>query len=322
MAETNNRFDVLETEDKEHISLPTDRKRKDISSASSDDSLVSSPVYKKSFQATEQPTNSSVFVSPIPCKPDSMDEDQLTLASLYNHIKTLATSEQVRVLTDELRDLKREIGDIRKEMNDVKQSVNTRVDKVEGQIHEMEVKVEEILKENKDLKRINTNLTSRIELCESMCNDNEQYSRRWNIKVFNLPGDLKEDNDVTTTKVCDYFTNTVQEETKPEDIEVCHRVPKAPNSKCKYPAIVVRFMNRGLRDRLLQNKRKCKDSGSSIGEDLTKANAMLSLAAYRHSACSNSWTVNGKVKALLKNGKKISVPFGCDVDSLFRKEMS
>ena len=85
---------------------------------------------------------------------------------------------------------------------------------------------------------------------------------------------------------------------------------------------MVRFFNRGLRDRLLLNKSKCKDSGSSIGEDLTRANAMLSLAAFKHSACSNSWTINGKVKALLKNGKKISVPFGCDVNALFRKEMS
>ena len=86
--------------------------------------------------------------------------------------------------------------------------------------------------------------------------------------------------------------------------------------------IIVRFLDRRQRDRVLDNRRKLKGKRVAISEDLTAANYSLERAAYKHSATAATWTSKGKVFAKLKNGKTVLLKFGENVDDRLRKEMS
>ncbi|KAL8592543.1 hypothetical protein ACOMHN_030228 [Nucella lapillus] len=68
----------------------------------------------------------------------------------------------------------------------------------------------------------------------------------------------------------------------PGDIEIAHRVGKPGGAKPR--PIIARFFSRRLRGRVLADRQKLKQSGVSVGEDLTQRNYQLLKRATEHSA--------------------------------------
>ena len=185
--------------------------------------------------------------------------------------------------------------------------------------------MDKVLEENRCLKEENDKLIQRVFQTERGLNDLEQYGRRSNLKIFNLPEEANETAQKTTEKVCEIITNTVGVETTIEHIEACHRLPVSSeprrDGKPKIKPIIVRFKERRHRDEIFQNKAKCKGKGYSLGEDLTRENASRCQAAHNHSSCKSSWSINGKIWARLNNDKKVEVPYGTNINHLFQSNM-
>ena len=149
--------------------------------------------------------------------------------------------------------------------------------------------------------------------------DPQQYSRRWNLRVFEVPEGDGETSDDCRKKCCDIFNQKVNVKTAVTDMEVVHR-PSTPTGT-KSRTTLVRFFDRKLRDQILAKRRKLKNKGIVIGEDPTFANHKVYMAAVKHSACSSAWTVNGKTFAKLTNGTKMKLDMHTDVNRPFRRVM-
>ena len=237
---------------------------------------------------------------------ETLDEMNKKLAVLA----TLATKDDVETLTTVFMD---------------------KIEKMEGRIFQLETErdslkadVEDVKKENVVLKQQIRNLQRTV---DKKHNDTEQYSRRWNLRVFGIKESEKEN---CVEKCLKLFNEKVHVETREEDIQVAHRVPGQPaqqettggQRKRRPPAIIVQFESRRIRDKILQNRRVLARSGFVIAEDLTYKNFRLLKAAQDHSATNDAWVTNGKVIALLKNGKKVRVDIDTDLDTFFERSIN
>ena len=132
----------------------------------------------------------------------------------------------------------------------------------------------------KSLKKVNKNATSiikqqdrRIRQNERELNDLQQYSRRWNLRVFRVLEKEKETAADCTAKVCATFSDKVGIPITASDIEVAHRTGQRSSTRARL--ILVRFFDRKKRDSVLTSRRNLKNKGIVIGEDLTYANRRL-----------------------------------------------
>lgn len=97
-------------------------------------------------------------------------------------------------------------------------------------------------------------------------------------------------------------------------VVVAYIIPTRPNSSATQSShiapVMVRFSCRELRDNVIRNRRLLKSSKISIVEDLTTLNMEVLNRLRNSELVQKTWTWNGHVQALLKNGQKIQVrPF-------------
>ena len=228
--ELKNKFSLLQDKDKnlgdEINTAPTlsseigERKRKTLPSLDSDES--GSPISKKLNQIDSD--SSFDYTSP---RPEKMTVEE-KLDSMQRRLSSLATSEELTQLRENFRStLCEEIGKLTREIDHMQSTFKEQIENVEGRLLEAEIKIEKTETENRHLRHDLNTLRSEMNQTKSDLNDHQQYQRRWNLRVFNVPQTLDETAEQTTAKLCDIFTNLVGVRTTPEDIEVAHRVGPA-----------------------------------------------------------------------------------------------
>ena len=88
-------------------------------------------------------------------------------------------------------------------------------------------------------------------------NDQQQYDRRWNVRVYNVEEKAAETADDCAKKCCRIFTDVIGIPTTEE--EAAHRT--RPTMTGKRHPIIVRFLSRKLKDKVFANRRKLKGMG-------------------------------------------------------------
>ena len=274
------------------------------SASSSDSSPDSSsrPRQQEKRRLVHQESNS--------CEEDDM---AVTLEDIQAQLATLATKEDV--------------AQIRSDLDKSNEKLSDKMEKLEARFYDLEKEIDSlkdalssVRKENGDLRGRLSQQDKQIEQLKSELNNKEQYDRRWNLRVYNVPEEKDETADQCATKCCKVFTELIGVTTKESDVEVAHRTgPPAPGRK---RPIIVRFHSRKVKDQVLMNRRKLKNKGVSVGEDLTPANYRLLRDAHKHSFTLASWSSQGKIFAKLKNGKTVNIRYGANVEELMKKEMS
>ena len=236
-----------------------------------------------------------------------------TLTEINKQLAKLATKDDVEALTTRLMD---------------------RIEKMEGRIFELEQEKDSLKADARKIRDENCVLKQQLQSLkldsEKKHNESEQYSRRWNLRLFGIKESTSEDCVAKSLKL---FNDKVGVKTKDEDIQVAHRVKAATSQRTQHggageqerkrpPAIIVQFSSRRVRDKILQNRKVLAKSGFVIAEDLTYKNFKLLQAAQEHSATTTAWSSNGKVIAQLKNGKKLRVEINTDLDAFFGRHMT
>ena len=194
-----------------------------------------------------------------------------------------------------------------------------KLEKLEGRLFDTEVKAEKLESlEVKSLKKMNETATGmikqqdrRIKQNERELNDLQQYSRRWNLRVFKVPDKEKETAADCTAKVCAIYSDMVGIPITANDIEVAHRTGKRSSTRAR--PILVRFFDRKKRDSVIISRCNLKNKGIVIGEDLTYASYQVFRKASEHSATMSVWSSNGKILAKVKNGRIVRVNFHTDL---------
>src|SRR5690606_4891150 len=101
----------------------------------------------------------------------------------------------------------------------------------------------------------------------------EQYGRRNNMRSYGLP---EEEQENTSALVAANLTRTLGVHVNEEDIDVSHRLGRPQRQNQNRPrSIIVRFVRRELRSKLLSRRKHLKGSGVSLAPDLTPTRMKL-----------------------------------------------
>ena len=178
-------------------------------------------------------------------------------------------------MQDEVNSLKVSVGKLEEEL----QKAKLVVEPLEGKILVLERKVADMSCE-----------LSRVSL---KANDNEQYSRRYNVRIF---GSAEEEGEKCSEKVVNLCRDKLELNGFTVDkIDRCHRVGKL-RSGGKSRAIIVRLKSYEAKRSVMHAKKKLKGTPYSIREDLTKLNQHLYLSARKDCLnVSSVWSMNGKI---------------------------
>ena len=112
-----------------------------------------------------------------------------------------------------------------------------------------------------------------------------------------------------------------------DDIDVAHPIPNRSsgtyhtnpdqdNPRQRHEVVLIRFHRRTIRDKVIRQRRLLKNTRHSIVEDLTSLNLQVINRLKRSEQVDKTWSWNGHIYALLKNGRKMQVqpyqPIGPD----------
>ena len=223
-----------------------------------------------------------------------------------------------------LAQMELQIANLEKSMQDVPASVQ-RVESVEHILESVEQRILCLEKKpTADYQPID--LISQLEEvkresrdCLILANNNEQYSRRNNLRIRGLTLRPQDDVRQVVADFCRNKLNMVDFET--DCIDMAHVIPVRQSSTAAStstagsrvttePSVLVRFRQHGTRDNVLRKRKALKGSHFSVVEDLTNLNVQTLNRVKNTSEVQTCWSWNGRIYALLKSNVKIMVnPF-------------
>ena len=153
-----------------------------------------------------------------------------------------------------------------------------------------------------------------MKLAEIKMNENEQYSRRNNLRYIGVKLLQNETVPAAVIRCTNAYLNLGTDEQgnrrslSPSDIEVAHFIKRreppgaahSPRSGSEAPhSIIVRFADRKVRDSVIRARRQLKNKPITITEDLTHKNQRLMHTVKAVSSVDNAWSWNGKIYYVL-----------------------
>ena len=148
----------------------------------------------------------------------------------------------------------------------------------------------------------NDRLKKDLKFALQKSNDNEQYSRLEAIRIYGIQ---ENPNEVCRHIVCELFQNKLGLDISPRDITKIHRLDRRLKNINKPRPIILRFISHVHKSACITNRKKFRNTGIVIIEDLTQTNYQVLNRAQNHDVVANTWSYEGKLYAKLKNGAKI-----------------
>ena len=167
------------------------------------------------------------------------------------------------------------------------------IDTMKEKIQCLEQKVEVLEEQISGLLLQNASVSSKA-------NDNEQYSRRHNVRIVGFPEEKDENCIEKVIKFCEEKLNFPLAST---DVDRAHRVgrPK-PN---KHRAIIVRLQAHRHKIAILKNRKCLKGTNFFVNEDLTNENQKLFYQARKLEKVKSAWTKDGKIFVKCRDDNKL-----------------
>lgn len=123
---------------------------------------------------------------------------------------------------------------------------------------------------------------------------NEQYSRRDNIKIVGL--EKTQDNENKTNQMVIDVCNKMGVEVTEQDISVSHWLPG------KKPSIIVKFVRRDVKHKIMANKKKLGEGDPSFYDDLTVARLRLLKTLRNEGWIKRAFTKDGVIHCIDADG--------------------
>jgi precorrin-6B methylase 1 len=161
--------------------------------------------------------------------------------------------------------------------------------------------IEPMTKTIAELQEKITSLESQLVRVENMANDNEQYSRRHNVRISGFEEERIED---CITKVVQFCNEKLKVDLSDQNIDRAHRVGKPKENRSR--AIIVRFKSHKDKIAVLRQRKELKSTRFYVNEDLTSRNQQLLYCARKD--CKNAasaWSRDGKIFVKRASDEKI-----------------
>lgn len=125
----------------------------------------------------------------------------------------------------------------------------------------------------------------------------EQNEKRNNLRIYGVKAT---ENENIEEKILEIFNTKMNLDITKQHIDYCYRIK---NNQEASNAIFMKFTNNKIRSEVYQNKKKLKNIGINIKEDLTMANMKIYKEARMKYGYKNIWTTNGKIYGFIENSK-------------------
>ncbi|XP_069109651.1 uncharacterized protein [Argopecten irradians] len=186
---------------------------------------------------------------------------------------------------------------------DIKKENRELVERLEGRVFDLE-------EQNDDLKqtvtRLEKNLADaddRIYELENKQNDLEQHGRKNSIRIVGLEDSNRNESvDECIGKIVKLVKDKLKIGINKHDIDIAHRL--GPYQQGKLRNVICKFTHRTSKIDIVKQRKVLKGSGCYIMEDLTRKNQQRLKEAFELDCVERTWSIDGKLFLLLKNGKK------------------
>ena len=139
---------------------------------------------------------------------------------------------------------------------------------------------------------------------------NEQYSRKNNLRILGVDEEEGEDLE---PKFITLIKENLDEEVKPEDVEVIHRIgvknvnrnENQRSAPAKPRPVIVRFLSNKTKSRLLVKRRQLKGKKLVILEDMAPDLSKRLKRLKDKSSVETAWVSNGKIKFKYKDDTRV-----------------
>ena len=141
---------------------------------------------------------------------------------------------------------------------------------LKSDIETLNKQIEEQNEEYKTLKRATEKSKNKT---DETINNLEQYGRRNNLRIYGIQENNTEDAETTADVVVQTLNNKIENlNLAKQQIDISHRMGKQTNANGKHRQIIVKFVSRMTREKIMSRKKQLKGTNIFIGEDLTRLN--------------------------------------------------
>ena len=262
----------------------------------------SSPEYKKGRYQVLEENNEDNSLEDQAVK-ETFQDAPPWISALYNEMKSVRKEmAQVKIIRDELTQVRSILNDFlnfKKEtfakLDDFKKSV----DFCSKQYDEFAKCNEGLVRKIDSLREENSELKSKLAMCENAVDDLEQYGRRNCLLFHGIKETTGEDCDEEIINLC---RERLHIEITPTMIEQSHRIgskKRSMNSEAKTRPIIAKFVSYRDRQVVFNSKKLLKESGFVITESLTKKRMSLLNEGRKTVGSKNIWTLDGRIHVKL-----------------------
>ena len=157
-----------------------------------------------------------------------------------------------------------------------------------------------------------TDMQKQIKQQSYQLEKNEQFQKRENIRIKGL---RYEENENTEERVM-ALARDIGVTLTSDDISECYRVGATVDASSPKP-VFVRLAKRTKKVEIMKNKKKCR-RGVYIDEDLTRTRSNMMYEIRKHQHTLRTWTIDGKIFAIIKEGDAESKKVFDTPDDLYK----
>lgn len=243
-------------------------------------------------------------VNSLMAKSESMmtkNDMQTFIKSTVEGIMTEINNNMEMTIETKVKEKTKHLGDKAKQLSDD-------IEGLKKENTQLKTKLNNAEKKNKD-----TETAAKLALLKA--NQNEQYSRKNNVKIMNIKEEDEEDENTLLNAICNLFD---QHEIRllPSEVEAIHRIPgKAGSIK----PVLLKVRNSNIKTRIMRNRKTLKSVGHRLVDDVTKLNTSLITRLDEHSHIQSAWYFNGSIYGKTTAGKRLRFELNDDIDSVVAK---
>lgn len=193
-----------------------------------------------------------------------------------------------------------------------------RIDSLEFDKIELKEKLDEAVNTIKEIQKEAVDNDKLAKEAIRKANANEQYSRKNNVKIMDLPESSEETEISLTRLVCELFRDKANIILEPQSIEAIHRIPGKPNSP---KPLLVKFRNNGVKTNVMKARRSMREIGHRLVDDVTRMNAGLINRLTLHNKIDSAWFFNGSVFGKTVEGRRMKFNLYDSIDSTIDSQM-
>lgn len=252
----------------------------------------------------EKSNKSSSKQSPVLKTPTKGGEGEWTQIQIQ--LKEIKSDLNKTLKADDVKELIKNVVEemLQKHQDKIEKKFNDKIEGLKQENRQLKDSIEKLEADKRAIKReldesneALNDLHNRFEENENMAkaafakaNQNEQYSRKYNVKFHGLP----ETEGENPLEIVNNALAEVGVEIQGSDVVAIHRIPGKPD---EHKPIIVKFLNIDSKIRVMRKRSEIKDlkKGWKVTDDVTKANVDLIIELTKDPRIKSAWFFNGSI---------------------------